>query len=83
MTFIRNVLDGHYVRFPKGQFTDIKKISTVLYSPARDSNAWLENIAACNRQCDMYVYNNHGEYCYSYSKPLTFREMCQYTLGGL
>ena len=83
MTFNRTIEVGYYIRFPKGMYTDVKKISTALYSPARNSNEWLLNIANHNRQYDVYVYNNHGEYYYSYDKPPKHKEMFQYTLGGL
>lgn len=79
----RNIVEGHYIRFPKGMYTDVKKISTALYSPARDSNEWLENIVRYNRTSDVYVFNNNGEYWYDNYKPSGFKEMFQYTLGGL
>lgn len=83
MTFNRNIEVGYYIRFPKGMYTDIKKISTALYSPVRASNEWLENIANHNRQYDVYVENRHGEYYWGCSKPSGLKEMFQYTLGGL
>ena len=79
----RNIEVGYYIRLPQGMYTNVKKISTVLYSPARDSNDWLERIANSNRKYDAYVYNRHGEYYYSYDQPSGYKEMFQYTLGGL
>lgn len=83
MTFNRTIEVGYYIRFPKGMYTDVKKISTALYSPARDSNEWLERIANYNKFQDVYVENTRGAYYFGYIKPSTHKEMFQYTLGGL
>ena len=83
MTFNRTIEVGYYIRLPKGMYTDVKKVSTALYSPAKDANEWLQRIADNNRRYDMYVENTRGAYYYGYDKPPKHKEMFQYTLGGL
>lgn len=86
MTTERRIPYKHYAKLPKGMFTDIEKIISVLYTngkPVDTSYSFIKSIAVDNRNNDIYVYRDCG-YCNNKCQPPTgYKQYFIDSLGGL
>lgn len=81
----RRIPKKHYIKLPKGQFTDVNKIATLLYTsvqPFDVSDTFLISIAVTNIDCDVYVCRDWG-YTYSRHQPPLYKQYFMDSLGGL